>query len=361
MSDLFGNDDGPSENVLWDEDDDDASFSSSDDHAELESDNAHGLSLIGYNAIEAQLIEAINSNRLPHALIFAGDEGRGKESMAYRMTRALLSQKTNLPLSSFDVEANDPIISRLQQDAHPDFRRVARVNKENKNELSPEIVIKTVRSATQFMALKPVEGAWRIVLVDEAHLMNEEAQNAFLKSLEEPPPGTLLILIAHQPARLLPTIRSRAHVVNFPALPQSMLAEQGGSALKAMSHEGQEVVLRLARGGMGALKRLLSEPYAEAIARIAPLLHHASAEDVYGFSESWGSTQLPGKDPLDFLEEIFLDHLTSKLYANLDDFEDKGKLLDAIENVRTLFQNARTRYLDKRQVIREGFSYMKAA
>lgn len=357
--DLFGNEDNVQEDVVWDEEDDAVALPEEDEGGGQS--DARPLELVGYNAIEAQLVEMMNANRLPHALIFAGDEGRGKESMAYRLTRALLSQKKDRPFADLNVAPNDPVISRLEQESHPDFRRVARVNRENKNELASEIVIKTVRAATQFMTLKPVESDWRVVLVDEAHLMNEEAQNAFLKSLEEPPPQTVLILIAHQPAKLLPTIRSRAHVVTFNALPQSLLAEQGGNELKALSHDAQATVLRLARGGVGALKRLLTQPYTEAVAKITPLLHHATAEDVYGFSESWGSAQLPGKDPLDFLEEVILDHLTSRLYDNLNDIPVKSALLEAIEDTRNLFHNARTRYLDKRQVIRECFSYVQMA
>ena len=248
---------------------------------------------------------------------------------------------------------------RLDNEAHPDFKLVKRVNKENKNELASEIVIKSVRDATHFMTFKPVEGLRRVVIVDEAHLMNEETQNAFLKSLEEPPPHTLLILIAHMPSRLLATIRSRAHVITFNALSDAELIEQGGIALKSLSHVTQATIMRLSRGGIGAMKRLLSPAYVEALEKIVPLLQSSTAlRDIHGFSESWVGTALEGRDPMDFLEDVMLDHVNYNLRQNLEDEKAKDQALDVIDALKTLFANARSRYLDKRQVIRQAFAHL---
>ncbi len=320
------------------------------------------LSITGYNAIEAQLVGAFNEGKLPHGLIFAGEGGRGKETMAFRLARALLSTRKARPFTDLSVADDDPIINRLISGAHPDFQAVRRRNKKDKAELSNDIIIDSVREASHFLGFKPVESDWRVVIVDEAHLMNTEAQNAFLKTLEEPPPQTLLILIAHQPSRLLATIRSRAQVVNFPALPATTLMNEAGSALMALPRETQDIVIRLARGGVGAMKRLLDPALVTGIERIRVILQpNTPTADVYALAESWATSQLGGTEPMLLLEEVVMDHLNHKLRNGLDVAETKDNTLEAIEAAQDLFTTARHKYLDKRQVIRQAFAILREA
>lgn len=308
---------------------------------------------VGYGDIEAQLVGAINAGRMPHAIILAGDGGRGKETFAYRLARALLSTRKTWPAQDLAVEIHDPVISKLARAAHPDCAFVKRQNKKTKDELSSEIVIDTVRSAAGFMGLKPVESAWRVVIVNEAHLMNEEAQNAFLKTLEEPPAFTVLILIADQVARLLPTIRSRAQLFHFSPLPPSVLMEEGGATLRRLPVATQDVILRLARGGIGALHALLRPAVIEGIDKIETLL--VDRTDLFGFSESWPGTRLDGnRDPMALLEDVLVDHMQTGLRMELGNAQDSW--LDRLESLQALFQTARTRYLEKRQVIRRAFA-----
>lgn len=315
------------------------------------------LELIGYNAVEAQIVQAFNAGRLPHALIFAGDAGRGKESMAYRMARALLSTQKPRPFEGLDVAPNDPIIHRLAIGAHPDFQRVERTNKKTKNELSEEIVVDDVRHAIGFLALKPVESDWRVVIVDEAHLMNIAAQNAFLKTMEEPPPHTLLMLIAHQPARLLPTIRSRGQIFNFPALPPQVLLQEGGSSMRALPKDVQDALLRMARGGIGSLKRLTDPAVSGGVEKIRGLLNpQTEIKDIYGFAERWPNEQTGALDSMELLENTLLDHVSAKLHEDLGDEDVKDDCLAKIDELTDLFQSMRRKYLDKRQVVRQAFA-----
>lgn len=310
---------------------------------------------IGYGEIETQLLGAINAGRMPHAIILAGDSGRGKETFAYRLARALLSRQKEWPATDLSVAANDPVITKLANGAHPDCAFVRRQNKKTKDELSNEIVIDTVRGTIGFMALKPVESAWRVVIVDEAHLMNEEAQNAFLKTLEEPPARTVLILVADQVARLLPTIRSRAQLFHFAALPMTTLMEEGGSALRQVSTSTRDVILRLARGGIGALHALLRPGVVDGIGKIETLLHDRA--ELFGFSESWPSTKLDGnRDPMALLEDILIDHMQVNLRMDLEPGRGRDAWLERLESLQDLFHMARTKYLEKRQVIRRAFA-----
>lgn len=322
-----------------------------------DSRDAPTLELIGYAIQEAQIVQALNAGRMPHALIFAGDQGRGKESMAYRLARALLSKQKTRPFADLSVEASDPVIHRLAIGAHPDFQRVERTNKKGKNELSEEIVIDDVRHAIAFLMLKPIESDWRVLIVDEAHLMNVSAQNAFLKTLEEPPPQTLLILIAHQKSRLLPTIRSRAQVFDFPALPPQTLLQEAGPTLRALPKDVQDALLRMARGGIGAMKRLLDPAVSGGVEKIRMLLNpQVELKDIYGFAERWPSEQTGEMDSMDLLETTLLDAVQTKLEEDLTDEDAKDACLGKIDELTELFQTMRRKYLDKRQVVRQAFA-----
>src|SRR5690606_7660511 len=87
-----------------------------------------------------------------------------------------------------------------------------------------EIVVAHVRRAIDFLLMTPAEGGWRIVIVDHAEEMNASAANALLKILEEPHARTLLLIVAHAPGRLLPTIRSRCRRLDMPPLEPPIVA-----------------------------------------------------------------------------------------------------------------------------------------
>src|SRR5205823_11168941 len=101
---------------------------------------------------------------------------------------------------------------------HPDFFQSARP--EDKLELP----IETMRQLCLDLGLKPARGSRKIAIVDDADDLNEESANCFLKTLEEPPPGSMLILIGTNADRQLPTIRSRCQVIPFMPLPEPVVA-----------------------------------------------------------------------------------------------------------------------------------------
>jgi DNA polymerase-3 subunit delta' len=154
--------------------------------------------------------------RLPHAFLFVGPEGIGKRTFALRLAQALLCERR-------DAAALDPCgvcPSCLQVDAgtHPDVLAIAKP--EDKHELP----ISVVRQLCLDLGLKPMHGTRRVALVDDADDLNEEASNAFLKTLEEPPPGAVLVLIGTSAELQLDTIVSRCRVLRFDPLPETELA-----------------------------------------------------------------------------------------------------------------------------------------
>ncbi len=156
------------------------------------------------------------ANRLPHALLLTGPCGMGISQFAQRLAQALLC---DAPLDC-GAACNRCKNCLLQQAGnHPEILQIG------PEEKGKQIKIDQIRELVQFVSLKSHYGHLRIVLLDPAEAMNRNAANSLLKTLEEPPLGTLLILVSHSPMLLPATIRSRCRSVHF-AIPAEAITQQ---------------------------------------------------------------------------------------------------------------------------------------
>lgn len=189
------------------------------------------MSLAGEGGPSEQWRNALAGPRLHHAWLLAGKRGLGKSAFADRAARELVAQEG---LSA--VTGDHPDIIRL---VHPpkDDKEAAKRDEGKPYEVKRNIPIDLVRSMQQRLTTRPTMGARRVIIVDPADDMEKGAANALLKSLEEPPAGTFFLLVSHQPARLLPTIRSRCRVLRFSGLPdaevESLVARSAPEADRA--------------------------------------------------------------------------------------------------------------------------------
>ena len=115
------------------------------------------------------------------------------------------------------------VFRRVASGGHADLLVVERAYDPRRRRLRSEIVVEETREIAAFLRRTPAEGGWRVVIVDGADEMNRSASNALLKVLEEPPRRALLLLVAHSPGRLLPTIRSRCRRFPVPPLPPPVI------------------------------------------------------------------------------------------------------------------------------------------
>lgn len=169
--------------------------------------------LFGHEETESMLLRDLAAGKLAHGLVFSGMRGIGKATMAYRFARALLSGRADMNISE-----NDPLFRRVMAGSHSDLLVIEPLYDAKKDEYASEISIEQSRTIAQSLSLTPAEGQWRVVIVDSVDELNTKSANAILKILEEPPPQTVLMLIAHNIGKLLPTIRSRCRVVAFKSL-----------------------------------------------------------------------------------------------------------------------------------------------
>jgi len=142
-----------------------------------------------------------------------------------------------------------------------------------------------VRGLARGLDLKPARGRGRIVIIDDADDLNEESANCFLKTLEEPPPRSVLLLIGTSPDRQLATIRSRCQVVHFAPLADELVAE----LLRAQGVEDSALIERLVRlsGGSPGRARALADPALWEFRRQMLGQLSRSPVDTVGLARSW--------------------------------------------------------------------------
>ena len=188
-------------------------------------------SIIGHDRPVSILKRAIQNDAVAHAYLFSGEQGIGKRLTALAFAAALNCQAAGPAggcgvCSSCRMSAagTHPDVRIVMPESH-DEQLLATLNSKEAAKASDEIKIDQIRRAQDSISLRPSEGQKKVLIVDSAESMNDAAQNAFLKTLEEPPGDSLIILISAMPQSLLPTIRSRCQELKFQPLPRPVLAD----------------------------------------------------------------------------------------------------------------------------------------
>lgn len=151
-----------------------------------------------------QLDELLVEQRLPHALLLSGADGIGKERFAKAFAARLLCQSPRDGVACSQCKS----CSLLAAGTHPDFMWLT-LETDDKGKTAKAIKVDQVREVVEFAAKSSQMAGWRVVVITPAHLLNVQAANALLKTLEEPGRETALMLVTSQPLSLMPTLRSR--------------------------------------------------------------------------------------------------------------------------------------------------------
>ena len=180
----------------------------------------------GHDDVVQQFRLRIDSGRLASTFLFVGPDGIGKRTFALKLAQSLFCPERELRL--LDPCGKCPSCVQLTAGSHPDLILIQKP--EEKSELPVALLIgsKEKRMQEGFcheLWLKPTLGGRRVGIIDDADFLNEEGANALLKTLEEPPPGAVIILLSTSAERQLPTIRSRAQLVRFQPLPGELVAQ----------------------------------------------------------------------------------------------------------------------------------------
>ncbi|MEM9320160.1 MAG: DNA polymerase III subunit delta' [Pseudomonadota bacterium] len=245
--------------------------------------------VFGHMQAEAEFLSAFTADRMHHAWMITGPKGIGKATLAWRLARFLLATPDDdggmfaAPVpQTLDVAADHPVARRMAALAEPRMFLLRRPWNSKTEKISTQITIDETRKLKGFFQMSAADGGRRAVIVDAADEMNVSAANALLKVLEEPPDRSTLLLVSHQPARLLPTIRSRCRMLRLNplgsddlafALDQTGLVTEDGAGLHRLAQGSVGEAVALAEAGGPAL-------YSQLVALFASLpdLDRAAAQ-----------------------------------------------------------------------------------
>lgn len=236
--------------------------------------------VFGQERAAQAFLDAYNGGRMHHAWLISGPKGVGKATLAWQIARFLLSQDSNsqfAPPGDLMVDPGAPVMSRISALAEPRLLLCRRGWDEKKKRLKTVITIDEVRKLKSFFNLSAADGGWRVAIVDAADELNTSAANGLLKILEEPPEKVVILLVAHQPSKLLPTIRSRCRSLRCETLGDSDLG-------KVLAQVGQQAdmspaLAALSGGAPGQAIRLLADDGVKLYGQIIGLIATAPGLD----------------------------------------------------------------------------------
>lgn len=217
------------------------------------------FSFVGHDAEEMALADALAGARMHHAWLLAGPKGLGKATLAYRFARVALGAKRVGP-RPLDVDPEDVIARRVAARSHPDLF-VLRRGLNERGKPRREITVDDARELGAFFSLAPSEGGMRVAIIDAVDDLNRNAANAILKTLEEPPARSVLLLVCHAPGAALATIRSRCRRLALRPLPDAMVQA-------ALGGKPDEALIKLAKGRPGRAIALRAQGIDASAARL---------------------------------------------------------------------------------------------
>ena len=277
------------------------------------------------------LRRAVQRGRTAHAYLFVGPDGIGKRLTARRIAQSLFCQR--IPDDQLDACGECPACRQVLAGTHPDLLSVG--CPEGKRELPMKLIVgpeenRGREGLLHDLSLHPMSASRRIAIIDDADKMNAESANALLKTLEEPPPGAILLLISPSLETLLPTIRSRCQKVQFAPLTDDelsgLLVELGWES----DPSSADAVAALSEGSLATARQLLDPELRKLrdllLARLTqPQMSSVSlADELIANIDEIASDTPHQRQVAGWLLRFAIDHYRRAIEAGLSGADDPG-------------------------------------
>jgi DNA polymerase-3 subunit delta' len=311
-------------------------------------------SITGRAEVEGALRAMLDAGSLSHGWLIAGPKGAGKATLAYRVARALLDPGSLGP-TGLDMAPDARGFRLIAARGHPDLFVAEKQFDEKNDRYASEITVETIRELSAFLSKTASQGGWRVAIVDTADELNRNAANALLKSLEEPPQKSVILLLADQVGRLLPTIRSRCRRIDLKPVPNDevvglLMSEVGLDGVAARAVAG------IAKGRPGHALTLAAGEGTEAAALAEEFLKLSLAGRDGGVMSAAFSGKA-GAGKFEVFVEILLQNISDAARAAARGGGKAlgavapGELVDAYARMRALASRGEALNVDRGQIL----------
>lgn len=289
--------------------------------------------VLGHQDVFARFLNGLSKGKLHHAWLLHGPSGIGKATLGFEMACAYLCEKNRRSSPADEACGTCHACHMMAAGSHPDFLQVEREWDEKKKRLKRDVHVGQTRDLLSFLSLSGSQSERKVVLVREAGQMNGQAANALLKGLEEPAPGSLLILACEDAMSVPATVRSRCLLQAFAPLStddcRCVLCEMG------MDGEVLEFAVELAHGQPGKAGPLVDANIADALLDWSRLTGDIARADI-GHFQDWIGRHVR-QIPHALLVDVVLNQLEPVMQANHGreggDFYTFDTLMDAAHNL----------------------------
>lgn len=328
----------------------------------LPKDNSY---LVGHEKEEAMLFEAWKNNSLHNSWIISGVEGIGKATLAYKFARFLLSNNHNAV--NLDVSPSNPVFHLISNNAHPDLKVIERdyidtekrkiikaikagekISDEELGDMKKSAFIRVddVRNINEFLTKKSSLDGWRVVIVDSVDELNNAGANAILKVLEEPPYKTIMLLISHNPNKLLPTILSRCAKLNLKPLDDNIVASLLRRYRPELAEKEIKPLVEMSAGSIGKAIKYADTDALSFYGNLEKIIYsknNFSTSDLLDFC----SKNSKSEDNYSIAKEMILKFISNNM-KNTDNVKELAKSWDYAIKV---FDEVDRINLDKKQIL----------
>jgi DNA polymerase-3 subunit delta' len=272
--------------------------------------------------------------------------------LAYRIARYLLAHgATTEGADDLDVPSTDTVARQIAAQSHPGLLVLRRAVNLRTGKLMTVLSVDEIRRLADFFGMTSGAGGWRVAIVDTADDMNENAANALLKMLEEPPANAILLLLSNTPGRLLPTIRSRCQRLDLRPLDDTVMDRLLHRHLPDSTAEERAALARLAGGSIGAALMLATGDGAALADEADRLIDRAAVPDVLALL-ALGEKLMRMQDGLDQFGSFVAEALAARIRARAEmGSAYLQRWVQLLSRIEQDFSRARALNLEPRQTV----------